>query len=378
MESFPASCINLDLNMKKSLPTLLSLLLSYMLSAQSLKPGFDPQEYSDILKIVFQNFDSGVVDPKIPLPANYVNVYRSPEVGLMNRWNMWYRRDSALAVISIRGTVNALPSWLENFYAAMIPASGSLQLNDSLLFNYQLSGDLHAQVHVGWTIGLGFMAPTIIEQIRLAYSRGIREFVIAGHSQGGALACLTRSYIYYLTRQGGLPSDIIYKTYCSAAPKPGNQYFGYDFDFMNRGGWAFTVVNAADWVPETPFSIQRLSDFNRVNPFVHIEPVLKKQKLLIRWYARAKYNKMSRTTRRAQENFENTLGSFVYKLVRKNLAQLKEPLYVKGNNYQRAGSPIVLMPDSAYYRKFPDQTSNIFQHHMFEPYYSLVQKIYGK
>lgn len=364
--------------MRKLLLIISFTIVSQISFSQILQPSFNGKEYMDMLAISFQHFDSLIINPKIPIPENYYAVYRSPEVGLKNRWNMWYRKDNKVAVIAIRGTISELPSWLENFYAAMIPATGSLQLNDSTVFNYQLAANDRAQVHVGWTIGLGFLAPTIVQQIKIAYEKGIREFIVAGHSQGGALAFLVRSYLFYLTEKGELPKDILYKTYCSAAPKPGNLYYGYDYDFITRGGWSYTVVNAADWVPENPFSIQRLTDFNPVNPFIHVDGALKKQKFLVRLFIKSKYNKMSRKTRKAQENFEKTLGSFVYKLVKKNLPQLKEPTYAAGNNYQRAGVPIVLQPDADYYKLFSNESKNVFIHHMYEPYYFLAKKYYGQ
>lgn len=363
--------------MKKIIATITICIFVFAATAQSLQAGFDGKEYMDMLSLSFQHFDSAIVNPKIPTPENYYNVYRSPVVGLKNIWNMWYRKDDKLAVITIRGTIGEMESWLENFYGAMIPATGSLQLNDSTTFNYQLAANERAQVHVGWTIALGCIAPTIVQQIKIAYQKGIKEFIICGHSQGGALATLTRSYLFYLQQKNEIPGDIVFKTYCSASPKVGNLYYAYDFDFITRNGWAFTVVNAADWVPEMLFSIQRVTDFNELNPFVHMDDIIKKQKFLVGLYLRSKYNKTSRTTRRAQENFEKLLGHFVYKLVKKSLPQLKEPVYAKGNNYQRAGVPIVLMPDADYYQHFPNNTKNIFQHHMFEPYYMLAKKYYG-
>src|SRR3984885_12617163 len=91
-----------------------------------------------------------------------------------------------------------------------------------------------------------------------------------------------RSYLYYLQQKGDLPADIVFKTYCSAAPKPGNMYYAYDFDFITRGGWAYAIVNGADWVPETPFSIQTLRDFNPTNPLIHVKDILRKQKFFLR------------------------------------------------------------------------------------------------
>jgi hypothetical protein len=362
--------------MRKILQVFVCIIIYSHSFSQSLQPGFNGQEYTDLLAINFQRFDSAAINPKIPVPSNYTAIYRSPDLGLRNRWNMWYRNDNQLAVISIRGTIPELPSWLENYYAAMIPATGSLQLNDSTVFDYQLAADSKAHVHVGWVVGLGHLAPGITEQVKLAYSKGIREFIIIGHSQGGALATLTRSYLYYLSQKGALPKDLVVKTYCSAAPKTGNVYYAYDFDFITRNGWAFTIVNAADWVPETLFSVQTLTDFNPLNPFVNLDDMLKGQSFIARWYVKRKFNKMKNGVRTAQERFEKNLGGLVFKYVKKVLPQLKEPAYVHDNNYQRAGVPIVLQPDAAYYSQFSNDTTNVFQHHLFAAYYTLAKQYY--
>jgi len=362
--------------MKKIIPLAAFVFLHSKLSAQPLQPGFNGNEYTDMLAINFQRFDSTAINPAIPLPSSYHIVYRSAALGLRNRWNMWYRNDNKLAVISLRGTVAELPSWLENYYAAMVPANGSLQINDSTIFTYQLAADEKAHVHVGWLTGLAHLAPSIREQINLAYQQGIHEFIIIGHSQGGALATLTRSYLFYLAQKGGLPKDILFKTYCSAAPKTGNLYYAYDFDFITRNGWAFTVVNAADWVPETLFSVQTLTDFNPLNPFTNLDAVIKKQHLITRWFIKYKYKRIKNGVRHAQKRFERNLGAVVYTFVHKVLPQLKEPVYVHDNNYQRAGVPIVLQPDEEYYKQYPNTGNNAFVHHMFAPYYLLAKKYY--
>jgi hypothetical protein len=349
-----------------------------------LEPGFDAKEYLAMLRIDFTKQDS-LSDRSgrdtgfhVNPPEGYIRHYQSPEVGLKNRWSMWYRRDGRVAVISIRGTTADAVSWLANFYAAMVPANGSLQLNDSNLFVYRLASDEKAMVHVGWLVGLGSLAPTMLQQVHAAYDEGIRDFIITGHSQGGAIAFLTSSYLHYLKEKGELPADIVFKTYCSAGPKPGNLFYAYDFDFITRNGWGFNVVNSADWVPESPFSVQGLSDFNRTNPFFQIDGMLNKQPMLVRWYIKGKYNKLKKSTRKAQRSFKSVLGSMMYKQVKKVLPQFKEPVYADGNNYQRAGVPIVLQTDSAYYLKFPEMREKLFQHHMFEPYYWLIQRYYGQ
>src|SRR5262249_18920218 len=123
--------------------------------------------------------------------------YHSGDVGLLNNWSFYLRSDN-VGAINIRGTVPETSSWLENAYSAMIPAAGSLQVNDSTVFNYQLSADPRAMVHTGWTIGLAFLAPDIKRIIKEYYmKRNVKEFLIFGHSQGGAISFLLRSYLEY-------------------------------------------------------------------------------------------------------------------------------------------------------------------------------------
>ncbi|HEV9037267.1 MAG TPA: lipase family protein [Puia sp.] len=340
----------------------------------TLHPGFDGKEYRELLDYAFHGRLTS--DRSAGAGQPYTLQYQSPEVGMRNRWDLWVRDDKQIAVISIRGTVNDRLSWLENFYAAMVPATGSVQLSDSVKFDYRLSADDKAMVHAGWLIGLAYLAPTMVEQLRRVYAGGIHSILIFGHSQGGALAFLTRSYFYYLQQEGQLPQDIVFKTYCSAAPKPGNTFYAYDFDFITRGGWAFTVVNAADWVPETPFTVQTLTDLNPVNPFTHVDKALQKQAFFVRLYIRGKYNKLGRHTRKAQKAMQEILGDKVFKAIKRSLPGLREPFYAGGSNYQRAGVPIVLEPDPAYYQLFPNDPDKIFLHHSFDAYSWLATKYY--
>ena len=74
----------------------------------------------------------------MPAPERFRPVYRSPVVGLENRWDLWTDGGST-AVISLRGTTTNSTSWLANFYAAMVPAKGELQLDAGEKFTYQLA-----------------------------------------------------------------------------------------------------------------------------------------------------------------------------------------------------------------------------------------------
>ena len=353
------------------------LFITVSLSAQKLKPGFDPIEYLDLLQVSEATHKDSMLPGVVKgTGLKHELIYRSPEVGLKNRWEYWQREDG-IGVISIRGTVQHASSWMENFYAAQVPATGTLQINDSTIFKYKLSNDEKASVHAGWTLGLAFLGPDITSMITRMYNeKGINQFIIMGHSQGGALAFLVTSYLHYLEGSNGLPQGLNFKTYCSAAPKPGNMYYAYDFDFITRYGKGFTVVNTSDWVPETPFSVQTLGDFSPGNPFTDISSLLGSQKAVVRWYLKSMYNKMDRGTRKAQERIEKYLGHKVYSQVKKVLPQFKEPEYAGTVNYMRAGIPIVLQPDAEYKTAYPDDPKKAFMHHGFKPYEMMIKKYY--
>jgi hypothetical protein len=370
------------LPMKPFYTALLWLLLlpSLNISAQTLRPGFDPTEYDDGLTMAFNQSDESARRHAIPPVTGYTRVYRSPVVGLANRWDLWLSQDGKVAAISIRGTVANTASWLANFYSAMSPATGRLQINDSTVFAYQLATSKEAAVHTGWLISLAHLAPSILDQIKARYAKGVKDYLLVGHSQGGAITYLLRSYLQYQIQQGALPKDITLKTYCSAAPKPGNTAYVYDFDFITRGGWAYTVVNAADWVPESPISIQQLTDMNQLNPFSDVNSMLGRQSFFVRVYAKNMFNKLRKSTAKSQKRYEKYLGDKVYKMVRKTLPQLKEPTYAHSMNYMRAGTPIVLIPDETYTREFAadaDNKDNVWYHHSYHAYATLLKKWYG-
>ncbi|MDH7463391.1 lipase family protein [Chitinophagaceae bacterium 26-R-25] len=350
---------------------LLSCFISY--SQHSLKAGFDGKEYRDILRIAFGITDTSAQKMKIENQRTYKMVYRSESGALDNRWDLWADENRKIAVINIRGTINTKESWLANFYAAMVPATGSIQVNDSTTFNYKMAKDSNAAVHVGWMIGLSYLGPDIIAHIKEYYAKGFKDFIISGHSQGGVLSLLMRSYVEY---NGDLPKDIQFKTYASAAPKPGNLYYAYDLEYLSGLDWTFRVVNILDWVPETPFSIQTLDDFNQPNGLAAFKPAIKKQKLVARWYLNSAYKKLDKSPKKAVMYQQKYLGHRLYTIVKKTLPQLKEPAYSKGNNYMVAGTPVILRPDEKYKELFPFDGKNTFINHMMKPYLYLAQLCY--
>ncbi|GAB2777292.1 hypothetical protein GCM10027275_20390 [Rhabdobacter roseus] len=337
-----------------------------------LKPGFDRQEYTELMRMYVKHYEG--VTTQIPDPTSFQTVYRSPVVGLDNRWDLWKSTKVPLAVVNVRGTTINSVSWLENFYAAMIPAQGELKLTNRYTFKYQLAKNPKAAVHIGWTVGMAFLAQDILPKIDSCYRAGIKDFLLMGHSQGGALTFLLTSHLYSLQEQGTLPQDIRFKTYCSAGPKPGNLYYAHEFEYTTRGDWAFNVVNSADWVPETPFSVQTISDFNKTNPFTNADQIIRKQKFPARLVMKRAYKQLRKPSERAQRNYEKYLGRMASQFIKKSLPEFEVPAYAKTSDYVRTGTSITLLADDAYYQLFPDSEENVFVHHLIEPYLYLLEK----
>jgi hypothetical protein len=337
-----------------------------------LRPGFIKEEYLELLKVSSRQGDT-LYNPALPAPERFRRIYRSPVMGLDNRWELWLAPDSTVA-ISIRGTTRKQDSWIENLYAAMVPATGTLQLTNNFTFPYSLSTHPQAAVHTGWLIGTAFISRDLLPRLDSMQGKGFRDILIIGHSQGGAIACLLSAHLAELQAAGKVSNRLRFKTYASAAPKAGNLYFAYDVENKYKGGWAFNVVNAADWVPEAPFSIQKLSDLNKSNPFTEVDAALKKLSFSKRIAARYVYNNLRKPTEKAHRRFQRFLGKSLGGEVRKYLPEFVVPEFFPSSNYVRTGVPVVLYPQKDYYALFPDDGRQIWTHHAFEPYLYLTEK----
>jgi len=341
--------------------------------SQSLKPGFSYAECIEMMHIAAYQADTPWTDIKVDYPEKYRLEYRSQEVALLNRFDLWISEDS-IVVISIRATVGDFTSWLENFYAAMVPATGRIQLTENEFYDYQLSSDPKSAIHVGWLLALAYMQPDIENKIDSCINAGYSNFIITGHSQGGAIAYLVSAALWQKKLSGRFGNNLIFKTYCSAAPKPGNINFAREYEYLTQNGWAYNVVNAADWVPEMPFSVQSLGDLNKTNPFPDRKSMLKNQGFFARIVMGHAFNKINRPLNKSVKQFQKYLGNKAYKFVRKSLPDFPNPDYAKTNYYVRTGNIVVLYPDSTYYKLFPDNPDRIFTHHMLKPYLYLAEK----
>ncbi|RZJ67503.1 MAG: lipase family protein [Flavobacterium sp.] len=361
----------------KRLLLLLLFLIAFQSPAQKLKPGFNQFEYLQLLRAYARWGDSTIYN-KIPESRIYKKKgrkYRSEDIGFMNSWEMYETPDQT--VISIRGSTKEAVSWMANFYAAMIPAVGSMKLNDSLTVDYHFADHPQAAVHVGWAVAACYLLPDIVAKVKERYAKNRKDFLIFGHSQGAGISYFITAQLMYYQKTGELPKDIQFKTYCSAAPKPGNLYFAYDYEAKTQPGWSISVVNVADWVPEVPVTVQNVKDFNKTNPFKLAKKMIQEapfpQNIVMSYLNK----QLTKHNKKALKKYKLFLGSIASKMIASKLPEgFEAPKnFFESTNYVRCGNFVILTPDEEYYQKFPDSDETMFVHHGILPYSYLTERL---
>lgn len=341
---------------------------------QNLQPGFDAGEFREMLYINSRFARDSSFYKDVPAPQAKL-IYDSPVTGLENKWRLWYDGTENRAIIAIRGTTQSSNSWLLNLHAAMLPASGSMVLPDGYSQHYSLADDPRAGVHAGWLVACAFLIRDIRPRLDSIYASGVRDIIITGHSQGGAISYLLTSWLRSDQSEGRIPRDMRIKTYGSAAPKPGNLYYAYAYEALTQEGWSYNVVNASDWVPECPVTIQKASDFNATSPFAQSGDLFRRASLPARIVLKSMYRRMEKPLDKAQRAHLKYLGKKAGKRVLSELEGLQLPDYLPSSNYSRAGNYYVLVPDAAYKSRYPEDPTALFRHHLTGAYIFLMDSL---
>jgi len=206
--------------------------------------------------------------PAIPVNWGIQPIFDSPIMGAYdNKWQLWANPSTNQYAVVIRGTVGEVGSIWEDLMAVMIPATGTLPVG-SVSFSYKLAEDPQAGVHLGFALGMAIVmlddTNGIITQLQQRVPSGA-EILIAGHSQGAAIATLCRSFLEYSAILAA--KKYTYKTYLYAQPKPGNNHYACDFErIVSNCATGFCVTNTQDWVPQVPLTLQGLISLNTPNP----------------------------------------------------------------------------------------------------------------
>lgn len=359
---------------KRHTIALVATLVATAATARDLQPGFDITEYRECVRIA-SHFEKSDLDSIYfaPEPERWQRVYSAPVTGFDNNWELWDTGDT-VAVVSLRGSVITAKSWISNFHAGMIPAKGTYHLGTDI--DYDLSDDEHACVHAGWVGGLLSMTPDILHKLDSCYQSGYRNVILTGHSQGGGICYLLTAFLYRQQQLGNIPADIRFKTYCSAGPKPGDYAFACYYEHLTRGGWAFNVINAEDWVPEVPLSVQKLDDFRETNPFTRVDTLLEQFGVtgMNKFKVNYLFNKLNKPLTKSEEMLRKYLGQTLGEMLAEEESTYTVGALSECANYQRVGVIVVLRPDEQYYKDHPRYAADVFEHHMYKSYADLADR----
>jgi len=365
---------------------LVVLFVSYWLSATLVSaqqpsyqfgPGFDAQEYDDLLRLNFAFLDTTPGNHFEQLLPLHRFVYRSASVGLDNVWDLWVRQDSTVIVL-LRGTTADPRSILADFLCAMSPAEGHIVLAPGDTLNYQLATHPRAAVHTGFLIGFGYLAKDMLPKVDSLYVAGYHNYIVAGHSQGGSLSYYVSAWLHYLAKGGDYP-DLRVKTYASAPPKMGNMYFAYDYDNAMRAEWAFSIVNTSDAVPEMPFTTQQVDvDMTEPNPILRLMKRFDDLPFFQRLVLKRAFNKMRRGAARSSKAYQKYLGGYTARFIQDMVPELVIPDTVNTTYFVRPGVPITLMTDNAYVDYFKELAKEgPYYHHNPTTYRYLLRRYYA-
>lgn len=266
------------------------------------------------------------------IPRGYLKKYTSGTFGMDNRYQVYVKGD--VAVINFRGSTEKQVSWIENFYASMIPASGTMKI-DGEKFNYCFADDTASAVHSGYALGIAFLHAELLYQINILNKDGIYDIILTGHSQGGALANMFRCYVEHL------PDDILsgknnFKNYVFAAPMSGNKAFAMEYnDNYGSDGTSFNIVNPADPIPTFPLSYNDTSFMrDNMNSLFFGEQPFSVKKFIMEGSVHLFDDKLSRLM--------GYIGNSANKKIDKDVAPVDLPPSVKDINYFSLNEKIML------------------------------------
>lgn len=237
----------------RRLITIIFLLHSVILFGQ-LKPDFNTNEAKYTIAMCnsynfIKQFDS---DHTI-IPSGYNLSYTSDVLSMDNKFQVY--ENGKIGIINYRGSTESVISWVENCYSAMIPAIGTISI-DGEAAEYAFSKEDDAAVHAGYGLTIVILSEVIKEQINALNSKGIYNIIITGHSQGGALATMTRAYLENLPKRE-LSSKNVYKTYSYAQPMSGNKEFAIEYnERFSDEGTSYSIINPQDPVTYMPFNYE--------------------------------------------------------------------------------------------------------------------------
>ncbi|MCH2231551.1 MAG: lipase family protein [Crocinitomicaceae bacterium] len=313
----------------------LAMALSLSRAVAQLNSGFRPEEAKELIAIcnsyTYLNLEGN--DSEI-VPNGYNRIYDSPVYGMDNKFQIYAKGKTG--VINFRGSTDKKSSWLENFYSSMIPVEGEVIIGGRK-FDYKLGKDTSSGLHSGYLLGLAYLHEDLIRQVKNLNKKGIYNIYITGHSQGGALAILTRSYFHYLP-VSKMSRKNKFKVYAFAQPMVGNREFIAEYDrlFSNKE-MSYAMINSADAVPKMPLSYNDSTLVrDGIIALISKDKVVDKSQFIKDGLISMFQTKLTGTV--------SKFGKSVAKQIEKELGEVKLPEPINDINYSQVGNLMHLPP----------------------------------
>lgn len=314
----------------------LFILFGCFLAKGQIREGFDAKTARDMAALctayTFQDLYNN--DESI-IPKGYKRLYTSSIVGMDNKYQVY--KHNSTGIICFRGSTENAMSWVENMYSAMIPAKGVITVQEKAI-PYRFAQDDSAAVHAGYALAIVLLSEGITNQIRNFNSQGIHDIIITGHSQGGALAIMTRAYLENLETEV-LNGKCNFTTYAFANPMCGDKEFTSEYNsrYCNNNS-AFSIINPSDPVPSMPLSYSEENPFSKesIAGYILNRKSFDPKKIGQDYLLKLAEDKLS-------VYVENS-NALLSKLVSLKFGSVVMPEFVKEINYKPVGNTIRLEP----------------------------------
>jgi hypothetical protein len=306
-------------------------------------------------------------------------------------WTLWHKKNSTTWALVFRGTVfESTPSVDEDVIVTTVAARNGLAIENRIL-PVSFADLPRAEVHEGFAYGLFSMLFDknfgALDAVRKYVPAG-STLILAGHSQGAAVAVLAHAFLYQAQYypDGGDPfglRDKAYslKSYTFAQPRPGNLQFALNFARMTGGGaTSFAINNTIDPVPMVPvthsFTVGAFED----SPNRHGWKVL-------RWLNN-QYNRLhngwnSLLQKGLQPEMRAVKNSHLsdYRIDPASWGPVTPPDTPVSQNYVTAGNVIPLVghtnEEILTYYHYPDDAVDEFIQHHATTYRRLLEELLG-
>ncbi|AEA44304.1 lipase family protein [Fluviicola taffensis] len=317
---------------------LLFLLISISLPTFSQhSSGFDAQEARDCIQICnsFTYLNLTGSDDVI-IPKDYQRIYTSESLGMDNKFQVYVNQSKTKAILNFRGSTDQQSSWLANMYSSMVPADDTIY-KGKVAFHYKCAASSKAGIHAGYILATSYLMDEVLKQIEILNKQGIYTIYITGHSQGGALAQMTRAYLEFVPKSK-LNSKNTFKVYAFANPMIGNMDFAHEYQkrFADPG-LSFLIHNPADMVPKMPAS------YNDTTFWKSSFQNLISDRENFSFKDGMKDGLMSMMGSKMGQ-FSNMFSGNVQTQLVKTLGDFKMPKYQPESNYMHTSTPLLLPP----------------------------------